>query len=192
MDFAYLPQGIRVNNDWFPALQMEWAEGIALHLFIAQNLHNPSQLVRLSQDFKQLILQLQEHGIAHGDLQHGNILVCDTDLHVVDYDAVFVPALQGTMSAELGHRNYQHPNRGAHDFHALLDNFSAWLIYVSLTCLVEDPSLWQLLDGGDDCLIFRQRDFANPTESRSLVICRVRKYVSIPWLSSSRFPDCAY
>jgi hypothetical protein len=171
VNFAYMAKGIRVNNHWFPALKMEWAEGVPLHVFIAQSLHNRSQLIKLAENFKQMILELQEHGIAHGDLQHGNILVSETDLHLVDYDAVFVPALEGNVATELGHRNYQHPMRTEHHFNGLLDNFSSWVIYISVLCLADDPSLWQLLDGGDECLIFRQRDFANPTESRAFRIC---------------------
>jgi len=92
------------------------------------------------------------------------------EIEIVDYDTFFVPALSGTVCPELGHRNYQHPKRCAHDFHALLDNFSAWVIYISLICVSEDPRLWELLSGGDDCLLFRQKDFAEPLNSQAFYV----------------------
>ena len=39
---------------------------------------------------------LERHGIAHGDLQHGNLLVAaDGTFRLVDYDGMYVPALRG-------------------------------------------------------------------------------------------------
>ncbi|QLQ08322.1 MAG: hypothetical protein HZY76_21580 [Anaerolineae bacterium] len=52
---------------------------------------------------------LQTHGIAHGDLQHGNVLVAADELRLIDYDGMYVPPLSGRESHEIGHRNYQHP-----------------------------------------------------------------------------------
>ncbi len=39
------------------------------------------------------------HGLAHGDLQNGNALVDKTQLRLVDYDGMFVPAMGGRMLA---------------------------------------------------------------------------------------------
>lgn len=171
VDFAYLTNGILFGDRWYPVLKMVWADGEPLHEFIAHNLDNSAELLRVAQSIQQLNAELNSHGIAHGDLQHGNILVSRDAVLVVDYDAIYIPALEGQASPELGHRNYQHPNRGAHDFNDRLDNFSAWVIYVSLICIAEDPSLWHRLDGGDDCLLFRQIDFLNPIKSRAFQIC---------------------
>src|SRR5947207_7795110 len=46
-----------------------------------------------------------------------------------------------------------------------LDNFSGWVIYVSLVALSIYPNLWQTFRGGDDCLLFRKRDFEDPDHS---------------------------
>jgi hypothetical protein len=64
-----------------------------------------------------LASRLREAGVAHGDLQHGNVLLVpatDTDrlsLKLVDYDGMFVPALTGAQTGEVGHPAYQHPQR---------------------------------------------------------------------------------
>jgi predicted Ser/Thr protein kinase len=112
-----------------------------------------------------MVVRLQQYGIAHGDLQHGNILVKDAEMKLVDYDGMYVPRLRTFLSNELGHPNYQHPARSGKHFGPYLDNFSAWVIHTSLLCLSIDPSLWKKLSGGDDCLLFRRRDFEEPLSS---------------------------
>lgn len=79
---------------------------------------------------------------------------------------MFVPALDGSSSTEIGHRNYQHPARDNTKFGAWLDNFSAWLIYLSVHMLIRDPSLWHRFGGGDECILFRSVDLQKPLESR--------------------------
>ncbi len=110
---------------------------------------------------------LRTAGIAHGDLQHGNILVLpDGQLRLVDYDGMFVPAMKGWRSNELGHRNYQHPARTAEHFGPELDNFAAWVIYSSLCAVVLESSIYKQLGGGDDCLLLRRGDFDNAGQSQ--------------------------
>ncbi|MDR7556049.1 MAG: hypothetical protein QN157_10615 [Armatimonadota bacterium] len=112
-----------------------------------------------------MVKALQQASIAHGDLQHGNVLVVDGQLRLIDYDGMYVPALRGEGSHEVGHRNYQHPLRTESDFGPYLDNFSAWVVYVSLIALAADPGLWKQFGGGDEALLFRRRDFEQPEAS---------------------------
>ena len=107
--------------------------------------------------------------MAHGDLQHGNVLIVNDELRLVDYDGMFVPQLAGQSSHELGHRHYQHPARSAADFDANTDNFSAWVIYLSLMALSAEPQLWQRFAGGDECLLFRRADFEYPDQSKLML-----------------------
>jgi hypothetical protein len=113
-----------------------------------------------------MIQALRHASIAHGDLQHGNVLVGSSGLKLVDYDGMFVPALLGKRGTELGQPNYQHPRRADVDFGPSLDSFSAWVIYVSIVALSIYPNLWQTFRGGDDCLLFRRADFEDPDSSR--------------------------
>jgi serine/threonine protein kinase len=159
VSFEYLSDGIKVQERWYPLLKMQWVDGITLNQYISENYDNSQALNLLAGYFKQMMFELHRAGIAHGDLQHDNILVSDDELRLVDYDGMFVPALAGHTANELGHRNYQHPQRDKSTFGPFLDNFSAWIIYASLKSLAVDPSLWKILKGGDDCLLFRRSDF---------------------------------
>ncbi|HEY9719778.1 MAG TPA: DUF3592 domain-containing protein, partial [Trichormus sp.] len=164
--FDFLLNGIGVSGSWFPALKMEWVEGEPLDRYIAQQLAQPEKLESLAQDFLKMMDDLRAAGIAHGDLQHGNILVLETgELRLVDYDGMYVPALKSLKANELGHRNYQHPKRNPEHFGPYMDNFSAWVIYASIVGLHVDPQLWHQLAAGDDCLLFRQSDFLDPSHS---------------------------
>lgn len=164
--FDFLPNGIRAFGKWFPALKMEWVDGDSLDHYIVRNLTAPEKLEQLSSDFLNMMGDLRRAGIAHGDLQHGNIIVLGNgELRLVDYDGMYVPAMQGMKSNENGHRNYQHPRRGPEHFGPGMDNFSAWVIYTSIVALQIDARLWYRLAAGDDCLLFRQSDFLNPANS---------------------------
>ncbi len=163
--FEYQPNGIKVDSSRFPILKMEWVDGEPLAVYIQQHLNDAATLQALASRWLALVNALRGQQVAHGDLQHGNILVCGDDLRLVDYDGMYVPGLQGRQSAERGHSNYQHPNRADRHFGPYLDNFSAWVIYASILALAVDPSLWHQLDGGDEKLLFREADFQAPTTS---------------------------
>lgn len=166
--FQYLRDGIRVKNKWYPILKMEWVDGEPLNTYVAKHRSNPRALKELADAFSLMCRELRSKSIAHGDLQHGNILVVDGRLKLVDYDCMYVPGLDGLPSHEVGHPNYQHPKRGQDDFGPYLDFFSEWVIYVSLTALSVRPDLWDHLQVGDEQLLFSQRDFLNPAGSRVL------------------------
>ncbi len=144
---------------------MPWIQGDSLVSYIEKNLYCPAELRNLATAWTQMLTDLRQAKIAHGDLQHGNVLVVQGNLRLVDYDGMYVPALEGSRGIELGHRNYQHPQRTGLDFGEYLDNFSAWLIYASLIALAVQPELWNQLKGGDECLLFRKADFDAPERS---------------------------
>jgi tetratricopeptide (TPR) repeat protein len=179
-DFNFVSQGIRVGNQWYPIVKMEWVRGQPLLQYIESHLQEAEVLQALADSFKQTILAMQSQGIAHGDLQHGNIMVeTDGQIRLVDYDGCFVPELAGKTSNELGHRNYQHPLRTAMDFNEKMDNFSAWLIWISIVTLAEDPWLWSKLEAGDECLLLRRQDLINPRFSRVFHVLELHSNESI-------------
>lgn len=166
----YQEQGIKVRSGWFPIVKMHWQEGKTMDVFIEDNLYDSEAINKLADDFALLCRFLADHGMAHGDLQHGNIMVTPAgDLKLVDYDGMFVPKMSGWHSQELGHRCYQHPKRSALDFGPALDQFSAYVIYFSLKMLVQDPSLYCRLNA-DDSLLFRAVDFSEPNTSRTFAL----------------------
>lgn len=167
--FEFQEQGVLVGGEWYPIVKMDWASGQPLLTYIEQHLWDGPALAYLASRFATLVDELRRAGVAHGDLQHGNILVAPGGaLRLVDYDGMFVPPLAGLAGNELGHRNYQHPDRRPGEFGLHLDNFASWVIYASLVGLSVDPLLWGRLDGGDECLLFRSQDFADPLHSDAL------------------------
>jgi hypothetical protein len=166
VSFVYEQHGVRVNGALYPMIRMEWVRGQSLTTYIGRNLRDSAAMLALAQRWVAMTQALAASGLAHGDLQHGNVLVMpDGGLKLIDYDGMYVPALAGKPSDELGQRNYQHPLRTAADFGPNLDHFSEWVIYVSLVALTLDPGLWDRLHGGDECLLFRKADFENPDAS---------------------------
>ncbi len=166
--FDYLKDGIRVGGARYPILKMEWVQGLSLASYVQRNLADPRALSVLAAHWLRMLDALRRAEIAHGDLQHGNVLVVGDQLKLIDYDGMYVPSLQGKGSNELGHRNYQLPTRSSTDFGPYLDNFSGWVVYISLLALSIKPDLWNILSGGDEALILRKRDFEDPVASEAL------------------------
>lgn len=174
VNFEYLPEGIRVRGKWFPVLKMDWTPGIRLDTYIEQNLNAPQKLRRLGERWIALSRSLRMAEIAHGDLQHGNILVTDDyAIKLIDYDGMIVPSVIGLTNNEIGHRHYQHPTRSdgkgitPQNF-ANVDNFSSTVIGLSLLALSVDTSLWKKTQAGEENLLFRSSDFEAPGQSPAI------------------------
>lgn len=167
VDFRFIPDGILVDGNRYPILLMEWVEGEPLIKYVEKNLSKPEKLADLAKQWFQMSKALQKAGIAHGDLQHGNVIIRNDEIKLIDYDGMYVPALNGWESHERGHRNFQHPSR-AGEFCVHLDNFSNWIIYSALVILSIDPSLWFEAESHDECLLFQDSDFKNPDECKTL------------------------
>lgn len=163
--FTYLSPGIRVLGKPYPLIKMEWVQGESLSSFVGRTLSYPSTLLSVAKVWSKMVSEVRAANISHGDLQHGNVLVVGDELRLIDYDGMFVPALAGKRSNECGHRNYQHPARTEFDYGPELDNFSAWVVYFSLIALSVHPELWTKHRGGDECLLLRKEDFAQPGTS---------------------------
>jgi hypothetical protein len=163
--FDYIGQGVLVEGKWRAILRMEWVENSqTLIPWLESNLGNPELILDVARQFAAFIEDLQQAGLAHGDLQHGNLLIdSHRKLRVIDYDGMFVPAIKDLGSNELGLANYQHPRRSGSDFGPHLDRFSAWLIYGCLLSLAAQPGLWWTFrDSGDEKLLLGKDDFLFP------------------------------
>ncbi len=174
----YLSQGIRIAGQWHPIIKMQWVQGDTLNSFIEKNIGNAGRLKKLIPEFVSLVRRLQRLKIAHGDLQHGNILVRDGKLFLIDYDGMFLPKLSRLKTNEIGHVNYQHPGRNASHYGPSIDRFSSIVIYLGLRAIAESPKLWTKYDDSENVL-FRAGDFANPAGSPL-----VRELAALPALSS--------
>ncbi|MEW2189924.1 hypothetical protein [Streptomyces microflavus] len=170
LGFEYLPDAISVGQQRYPVLKMEWIEAVTLSSWLDDNHADRFAVDRLADRFAALTRDLSQHEIAHGDLQHGNLLVAGDDtLRLVDYDGMYVPDLAGLGGTERGHRNYQSPLRGNDDFGAELDRFSAWVIFMSLKAIAADHTLWSRLhQPSGEFLLLTEEDFSSPGGSTGL------------------------
>jgi hypothetical protein len=116
--------------------------------------------------------RLREARLAHGDLQHGNILLVPgrtanaLAVKLIDYDGMWVPELARRPSGEVGHANYQHPQRLREAAYVPeVDRFPLLVVAAALRGLrVGGPGLWHRYDNGDN-LLFREGDLAAPSQS---------------------------
>jgi len=170
--FEYQQKAIRVRGELFPIVKMEWIEACQLNKFVEDNLSSPRVLAKLGKRWDKLVANLRSADIAHGDLQHGNILVQSNGaIRLIDYDGMWVPALKGHKSNETGHPDFQNPHRTRNDFNLGIDEFSAAVIRIAILALRRDRSLWEKYNNGDN-LLFRRRDFLNPDSSQLITDLR--------------------
>jgi hypothetical protein len=193
--FDYNSEGIIVLGSKYPILVMEWISGLPLDVYIGDVFQRSDVLKRLAELWLKVIASLTDAGVAHGDLQHGNIMVQNGDLRLVDLDGMFVPEMVGWLASELGHQHYQHPQRSPQHFGIGLDNFSALVIYISLLAIAESPELWR--EFHDENLIFTNGDFKEPGASKLFgklrKVGRVQRLVSTLESACRRDPlQCPY
>lgn len=163
LDFEYQPDGIMVLGQHYPLVKMRWSNSPTLGKWLEQNYSQSENVRQLSRNFASAIQDLEQFGVAHGDLQHGNILV-GNDITFIDYDGMFVPGMYRSQSTELGHRNYQSQLRTARDVGPHIDRFSSYVISLSLDAISLNPGLYEKHCSGEN-LLFTASDFVDPLRS---------------------------
>ena len=165
---TWLDGAIQVNRATWPVLTMDWIDGRTLNEYVDFLVasSNAAALTTLAAKWRALVGLLQSSEFAHGDLQHGNVMVDqDGRLRLVDFDGVWIPQLAGqSPPTEFGHPNYQRPLQ--HVWDRWLDTFSALVIYLSLVALGKDPALWLALYNSKN-LLFAKNDFFPPFKTEA-------------------------
>ena len=157
----WLDEGVRVHGKWWPVVIMPWVAGDQLHVAIEDRLGDSARLSRLADRWLDLVEILQDKEFAHGDYQHGNVLLTDDDeFELVDLDGIWVPDMGVGAPNEYGHPNYQHVNRSDTDWGPYVDTFSALVIALSMLALANDPDLARFMTGEN--LLFVKTDFDEP------------------------------
>lgn len=164
--FEYQNAGIKVKGVGHPIVKMEWATGMTLGEYVDRNYNKRAAIEQLRRSFAQMEAELAQRGIAHGDLQNGNVLVSPQgQLRLVDYDGMFVPGMNSGGGSELGHKHFQHPSRNAGDFNQTIDRFSFLVIDLSLWAMTLQPGLFRKFSTGEN-ILFSANDFADPSSSQ--------------------------
>jgi hypothetical protein len=162
--FEYEPTGVQVNGTRFPIVKMDWVEGDTLGSFLEDNYSDKARIDRLRTQFSDLERFLRSKGLAHGDLQNGNVLVESDHLKLIDYDGIYVPSLPSGQGAELGHKHFQHPKRSASDFGPEMDRFSFIVIDLSLRAVAHNAKLFSKYSNGEN-IVLTANDFIDPVGS---------------------------
>ena len=167
--FEYIEKGINVEGTIYPTTRMRWIDGITIKDYICQNKNSKNQLLELADNFLNMSHAMHDQLLAHGDLQHGNILVSpDNKLYLVDYDSFYCPNLKGESDTVTGLPDYQHPSRKNNKYVSeKLDYFSELIIYLSILAIAENPSLAEKYQVADaDRMLFTKDDFVDITNSQ--------------------------
>lgn len=170
----FFPAGISVKGESYPTALMEWTDGRKLNDFVSLIVQRNDALEQLQQKLLELNKSLENAGLAHGDIQSGNLFVegsgSNINLKLVDYDAFYIPSLKGQKAVETGHSSFQHPKRTKTDYDSTIDRFSFLIIITALEALKFDKTLWDTninigYNDGDN-ILFKSTDFANPASSK--------------------------
>ena len=182
VDFDYVDEALKVEDEdgniqKIDAVRMQWVEGKNLVSYIDSLISDTNlsetekkqKLLELATRFKTMVSELHNVGIAHGDLQHGNIIIAqDGSILLVDYDSVYVPTFTNEEQITSGMAAYQHPCRKGKFYIASKtdDYFSEQVIYLSLLCYAEDLSLWESIEERDEySLLLTEVDLNNLHQS---------------------------
>lgn len=169
VDTEYIEKGINVEGTVYPTTRMQWVEGKTIKDYICENRHSKQILNTLAQNFLEMTHDMHRRELAHGDLQHGNILVgTNNHLYLVDYDSFYCPKLKGEKDLIKGLADYQHPSRKRNKtISEKLDYFSELIIYLSIKAIAENPSFiekYQIQTA--DRLLFKESDFKDLSKSQ--------------------------
>lgn len=161
-NFYYCDSGLIVDGKVFPTTRMNWVGGKTINQYIIDNADNKELMLSLANRFLTMTDSLHEHHIAHGDLQHGNIIITDAgEIKLVDYDSLFVPGLEGETDIIIGKAEYQHPKRKQVKLTSeKIDYFSELVIYLSILAIAYKPSIIRDFSI-EDSLLFQSNDWSD-------------------------------
>ena len=165
VDFGFQKHGILVRQNRYPIVRMDWVEGDPLGVWLDKNFDKPSTLEKARNEFIALAAYMEREGIAHGDIQNGNVMMSGAGIRLIDYDGMYVPGLPKGKGSETGHKHFQHPARRASDYGPGMDRFSFIALDLSLRAVIDDSRLYKKYREGGETIVFRANDFADSQNS---------------------------
>jgi hypothetical protein len=165
VDFDFQQSGINVRQRTFPIVRMDWVEGETLGVWLDKRFNDPGALEKARTNFAAIARFLEREGIAHGDIQNGNVMLTNGHIKLIDYDGMFVPGMRPGNGSETGHKHFQHRDRRASNFGPGMDRFSFIALDLSLQGVIADKSLYSKFREGGETIVFKANDFADPHNS---------------------------
>jgi len=168
--FEYHVSSLMVNGVNYPYMITEWIDGENIKNFVFDNKTNKKLLSTLARRFLVLCAEMNGRMIAHGDLQHGNILVsADGRLFLIDYDSVWTYGMGTSVLDQIkGLAAYQHPCRKNNRYaFGGIDIFPQLTIYLSILAVMHDPSLADIYCfEKSEHMLFSKEDFSDWRHSK--------------------------
>ena len=163
VNYEYLQNSLIVANSKQDVLLMDWIAGKTLFKFLndicetnSQNARN--QIRQIARRFKDMAKWMHSKQIAHGDLQHDNIIIKDNgDIVLCDYDSMYVPGMENFDQITTGYEGYQHPLRKQYSPRKMDkkdDYFSEIIIYLGLLILSMSTIFWDHEESNEQYFIF--------------------------------------
>ena len=198
VDFLYFEKEILVNDQRYPVVLMDWAEGLHLNQFIDEVVFQQSVLSKLQEKLVAISNEFENEGIGHGDLKFDNILIQrqgdDFSIKLVDYDSMYVPEMAGERNIEPGSPGFQHPRRLASHFSETVDRFSIWVMLTALEAIKVEPELWTNPErtgfNPSRNLLFTFRDLISPGSSRLFQVLKELKSDALPFYTDQLIRFC--
>ena len=161
-----VPNSVVVDGVAFPALVGPWIEGPNLDDWVDQRVDegDVGALIAMRGQWLDIVRSMQVQPMAHGDLQHGNVIVAaNNQIELVDLDGVWTPSTADLVPNERGHEHYQHPRfTPDQDWNQFADTFPAAVISLGLAIACEDPNFWrQSRARSEDQMVIGAEHFAN-------------------------------
>lgn len=144
-------------GQFYPLILMDWVDGesLATHIREAVLDRDMAKIHDLGDQFIEFSLWLLDQDFAHGDLKPENIVIrkSDSQMVLIDYDAMYVPRMSGEIAVEIGTPPYQHPSRGKFPLSKHIDDYSIAIIALSFRALEVEPRLWIEFHNGENMIL---------------------------------------
>ncbi len=145
---------------WADVVLLEWVDGVPLGEAVREAAlsGDKERLTIISHGFDVLAINLLKSDWAHGDLSGDNVIVArDGELHLIDFDAKYIPEFEGEQSIELGTAAFQSTYRTVKHYNASIDDYSIALISTALAALALNPTLYERYGSGEGILLNSQQ-----------------------------------